>query len=197
LELLALLVIYFLATFLWTGVFAVTASSRKVERLVRSWSAYARRQRYQFEEATSPERPFRIVGRRDGVDFVLEVQLRSAVVTRLLARAPSPAPARVVATLGRARSGEPGERVPTGDAHFDSLFDVRASDADAVARMLGPAVRMALQRFPLRMVGGSLRLVQDGEDVIVEWAEGDVDPGALDAAHAILREVCRASARES
>ena len=80
--------------------------------------------------------------------------------------------------------------MPTGDPHFDRLFDVRASDATAVERVLRPAVRMALQRFPMRMVGAGLRLVVDGDEVMVEWAGGEVDPNEIEAGHAILGEVC-------
>jgi hypothetical protein len=42
------------------------------------------------------------------------------------------------------------------------------------------------------MVGAGLRLVVDGDRVMVEWAGGEVDPTEIAAAHAILREVCRA-----
>jgi hypothetical protein len=41
------------------------------------------------------------------------------------------------------------------------------------------------------MVGKALRLAVEHDTVIIEWAGGDVDPAPIEAAHAILREVCR------
>jgi hypothetical protein len=190
LELLGLVVLYLLGSFIATGFFFVTSASRRGEQLVRVWSAYAKRRRYQFVEGKTPERPFRITGSRETLAFLLEVDTRDAVVTRLVAHAAESAGGRVVATLGRTRRGETAGRMPTGDPHFDRLFDVRASDATAVERVLRPAVRMALQRFPMRMVGAGLRLVVDGDEVMVEWAGGEVDPNEIEAGHAILGEVC-------
>jgi hypothetical protein len=43
------------------------------------------------------------------------------------------------------------------------------------------------------MVGKALRLAVEGDEVTVEWAGGDVDPAAIDAAHSILREVLSVS----
>jgi hypothetical protein len=192
-EIVGLVVLYFLGSFVFVGFFFVTSSSRRGERLDRSWGAYAARQGYRFVRGKTPERPFVITGSRDGLDFVLEVDARDAVVTRLTARASRSAAGRVVAAAGRARRGETPEKVPTGDAHFDRLFDVRATDARAVQQVLGPGVRLALQRFPMHMVGAGLALVVDGDQARVEWAGGEVDRARLGAAHAVLREVCRAA----
>lgn len=56
-------------------------------------------------------------------------------------------------------------------------------------------MRQALQRFPTPMVGKALRLAVEHDRVVIEWAGGDVDPAPIDAAHAILREVCRVTDR--
>jgi hypothetical protein len=191
LEFVGLLVLYFLGAFFVAGFFFVVASTRRDERLSRTWSAYAARRRYHVAQSMAPERPFRITGSREALDFVLEVDARHWVVTRLIARASWSAVGRVVAAQGRGRRAETTGKRPTGDLHFDHLFDVRASDAPAVARVLRPAVRMALMRFPTRMVGAGLRLVMDDDEVIVEWAGGEIEPAELDGAHAVLGEVCR------
>jgi len=139
----------------------------------------------------APEQPFRVTGSREELDFVLEVDARRGVVTRLVARVPWSVVGRVVAAQGRGRRRETTGKMPTGDLHFDHLFDVRASDVRAVDKVLRPAVRMALMRFPMRMVGGGLRLAVEDDEVVVEWAGGEIHPAELDAAHAILGEVCR------
>jgi hypothetical protein len=189
LEFVGIAILYFLGAFFVAGFFVVVSSSRRDERLTRTWGAYAARQRYQVAQRMAPEQPFRVTGSREALDFVLEVDARRGVVTRLVARAP--AVGRVVAARGRGRRRETAAKMPTGDLHFDGLFDVRASDAPSLERVLRPAVRMALMRFPMRMVGGGLRLVAEDDEVLVEWAGGDIDPVELDAAHAILGEVCR------
>jgi hypothetical protein len=45
----------------------------------------------------------------------------------------------------------------------------------------------------MHMVGAGLALVVDGDQARVEWAGGEVDRARLGAAHAVLREVCRAA----
>jgi hypothetical protein len=191
LEFVGVVILYFLGAFFVAGFFFVVASSRRDERLTRTWSAYAARRRYHVSQGMAPERPVRIAGSREALDFFLEVDARNGVVTRLVARASWSAVGRVVAAQGRGRRRETTGKMPTGDVHFDHLFDVRGSDARAVERVLRPAVRMALMRFPMRMVGGGLRLAVEDDEVVVEWAGGETDPVELDAAHAILGEVCR------
>jgi len=191
LEFVGIAILYFLGAFFVAGFFVVVSSSRRDERLTRTWGAYAARQRYQVAQRMAPERPFRVTGSREALDFVLEVDARRGIVTRLVARAPWFVVGRVVAAQGRGRRRETTGKMPTGDPHFDRLFDIRASDAAAVETVLRPAVRMALMRFPMRMVGGGLRLVVEDDEVIVEWAGGEIHPAELDAAHAILAEVCR------
>ena len=190
LEVLGLVVLYFLGFFFVGGFFFVRSTNRRGEHLTRTWSSYAAERRYEFAPGTAPEWPFHITGSRDALDFRLEVDARNALVTRLVARPTTSAVGRVVATRGRVRRGETMGKRRTGDAHFDSLFDVYASDAHAAEMGLRPAVRMALQRFPMRMVGAGLRLALDGDEAIVEWTGGEVEPAELDAAHANLREVC-------
>jgi hypothetical protein len=197
LELVGLVVLYFIGSFLVTGFFFVTSSSRRGERLAQTWGAYAARRRYHFSPGTTPERPLRIAGSRGALDFVLEVHARDAVFTRLVARAPWSGVGRVVAVQGRGRRGEKSWKMTTGDAHFDRLFDVRATDERAVRRVLRPDVRMALQRFPMRMIGAGLRLAVDGNEVVVEWAGGEVQDAEIDAAHAILGKVCSPAAGPS
>jgi hypothetical protein len=191
LELVGLVVLDFLGAFLAGGFFFVATTSRRGEDLTRTWGAYAARWRYHFAQGTTPERPFRITGSREGLDFFLEVDTRNGVATRLITRTPQSAVGRIVAAQGRGRRHEAAVKALTGDLHFNRVFDVRASDAQAVERVLRPAVRMALMRFPMRMLGAGLRLVVDGDQVIIEWAGGEVDVSELNAAHAIPGEVCR------
>jgi hypothetical protein len=179
-----------------TGFIFVTRSSRRAEHLARTWGAYAARRRYTFEKGPTPERPFRIRGHRDSIDFRLEADARGDVVTRLLAHTRSSASGRVVAALGKGRRGDSdGPVAATEDPHFDRLFEVRASSPHEAAAVLRPEVRMALQRFPPRMIGVGLRLVVSGDEVLVEWAGGDVIPAEIDAAHTIVREVLKFSYR--
>ncbi len=191
-EVIALVVLYVIGIFLVSGFFLTVSADRVRARLVQTWGAYAARNRHAFTKGQTPERAFRIQGARDGQEFLLETDTRGGLVTRLVAQTSSPPVSRVVATVGRARDGDSkGLKVPTGDPHFDRVFDVRAFDTHAVEVVLRSNVRMALQRFPLPMVGARLRLVVDGEEVIVEWAGGEVDPMQIEAAHTVVRELCR------
>jgi|HubBroStandDraft_1064217.scaffolds.fasta_scaffold356902_1 hypothetical protein len=178
--------------FFGTGLLIASAADRRRVSLAEVWRAYAARHRYAFAEGTTPERAFSIQGSREGVEFILETDTRGSLVTRLRTRRLQPYRGRVIAALGRSRRGEAdGGKTSSGDRHFDQLFDVRASDPLAAEEVLRPQVRQALQRFPTPMVGKALRLAVEHDTVIIEWAGGDVDPAPIEAAHAILREVCR------
>ncbi|MGD0527942.1 MAG: hypothetical protein ABSE49_22605 [Polyangiaceae bacterium] len=190
-EFFGLLVLYFLVIFFVAGFVVVVMADRRDTGLAEAWRAYAKRHRYTFSGRQSPDRAFRIVGSRDGIDFRLETDTRRGIVTRLLAHTPASHGGRVVASLGGAGNRESdGPRTATGDAAFDGVFDVRASEARVVEIVLGPEVRAALQRFPTPMIGAGLRLVVDGDEALVEWAGGAVEPSRLEAAHAILRPLC-------
>jgi hypothetical protein len=191
-EFFGLVVLYFLGIFFVGGFAVLVLADRRDVGLVQAWRGYARRHRYAFAGRQTPDRAFRIRGTRDGVEFRLETDTRHGILTRLVARnAAAPLDGRVVAALGRGRaSDDDGPRTPTGDAHFDRVFDVRGTAASDVDMVLRETVRRALQRFPMPMVGGALRLVVDGDEILVEWAGGEVDPARLDAGHAILLAVC-------
>ncbi len=190
-EVIALVVLFVIGIFLATGFLSIMSADRVSTRLARSWGIYAAQHQYAFTTGQTPERAFRIRGSREGLDFLLETDTEGRLVTRLVAYTSSPPVSRVVATLGRGRGDDSkGSKAPTGDEHFDRVFDVRASEAPAVETVLRPTVRMALQRFPTPMIGAGLRLVVDGDKVILEWAGGEVDPNQIDAAHAIVRELC-------
>jgi hypothetical protein len=177
--------------FFGTGLLIASAADRRRVSLADAWRAYAVRHRYAFAEGTTPERAFSIQGSREGLEFSLETDTRGSLVTRLRAHRHQPCRGRVIAAVGRSRRGESdGAKASSGDRHFDQVFDVRASDPLAAKEVLRPSVREALQRFPSPMVGKALRLAVDHDVVILEWAGGDVDPTPIEAAHAILGEVC-------
>jgi hypothetical protein len=193
-EFVGILILYFLGIFFVGGFALLVLADRRDAGLAQSWRAYARRHGYAFAGRQTPDRPFRIRGARAGIEFLLETDTRDGLRTRLVARtAAGPLDGRVVAALGRGRARESdGERTPTGDAHFDRVFDVRGTAARDVEVVLREPVRRALQQFPTPMVGAALRLVVDGDEVLVEWAGGEVDSARLDAGHAILRAACGA-----
>jgi hypothetical protein len=192
-EFVGILITFYLGVFFVSGFVVLLRADRRDVGLTRSWSAYAARRGYAFTRRRTPDRAFRIEGSRDGIAFQLETDTGRRLVTRLIAQTASPAAGRMVASSGQGRAGDfEGPRAMTGDAAFDPRFYVRASDARDAETVLRPAVRRALQQFPMPMVGAGLRLVVDGDEVVVEWAGGEVDAPRIDAAHAILREVCGA-----
>jgi hypothetical protein len=186
----------FIAICLFVGVVLIGGAERRRSRLSQTWGAYAARQGYSFVEGASHERPFRIEGSRDGVDFAIETTRRSGSrvpVTCLSARASVPTGIRLSAALGEGRRGEAdGPIAPTGDPHFDHVFEVRASDPAGSGSVLRPGLREALQRFPLPMFRQGLRLTIDGAELALEWAGDEPSPSELLSAHAIIREAQRA-----
>jgi len=80
-----------------------------------------------------------------------------------------------------------GEAVPSGDAHFDARWSARGVDADAVSRLLPPAVRARL-------------LEADAEGLIIEVIPGAVAvpmPGVCADPHELDRRLNLAVALSS
>ncbi len=193
-EFLALGVLLFVGSFISSGLLLVSRASGRADRLHRAWGAYATRHGYRLERETTIERPVQMTGIRGPLHFSLQVLARDEVVTRLSARRARPIAGVVVAAHGSARRREGSEVLPTEDPAFQRLFAVRASDPGEVAAVLGAGVRMSLMRFPMPMVRAGLRFVVDRDEATLEWAGGEVDVVALDAAYAVLVAACREGA---
>jgi hypothetical protein len=169
------------------------AGEKKQARRASAWAVWASRRGHSYSDGDGRVVILRIEGTHRGASFWLTVQrsVQNGELSTRLGGAARPGAASVLVVVTR---GSPPplfvEAAPaaTGDAHFDSLFAVRASRAADAAGVLGDEMRKLLQRFPPPLLGEGLRFAVEGEDAMVEWTGDAIEETKLAAAHAVLAE---------